>query len=439
MKTLNQRYSHLLLFVLWALFSSCKPAPNEPIAKAIDPNENPRPKAENDFFTTVEDSFVAVSVLANDSDQDPNGVATGLDKPFIAIVPKNGAATVQGDSTILYTPNVNFFGADTFYYSIQDKIIADVLHIDTALVTMTVTPVNDTPKFKKSPNDQSDSTGAVITLPPPEIDDQGDRDQSSFVFSAQGLPPDLNIEPGSGVISGTISTAALQFPGTIYDITLTVTDSGGLSDSVPFAWRVDPPNTPPVIDTNLPNRINDEGVGINLTLQASDADGDALTWTFANLPLGLNGTSENKTARIIGAISYDAVSISGGNKSYPVRVVLMDEKAGSDTATFTWTVNNVNRAPVIALQPAISEITVAAGQTKTIAVAVSDPDGNVIATLALGSQTPVWATLSRNTANTQGNIIISPDATVASGNYPVEIKASDGENDGLFSFTIKVE
>ena len=78
-------------------------------------------------------------MLANDTDPDPGDTRT-----ITAVTPPaNGTVAITGGGTgVIYTPNANFAGTDTFTYTITDAAGLT----DTATVTVTVTNVdNDAP------------------------------------------------------------------------------------------------------------------------------------------------------------------------------------------------------------------------------------------------------------------------------------------------------
>ncbi|NLH15985.1 MAG: tandem-95 repeat protein [Phycisphaerae bacterium] len=75
---------------------------------------NDNPVADNDSATTTQNTPIAVSVLANDSDIDGDSLAI-----TDVTAPTNGTAVISG-TTITYTPNTGFFGTDSFAYSIRD-------------------------------------------------------------------------------------------------------------------------------------------------------------------------------------------------------------------------------------------------------------------------------------------------------------------------------
>ncbi|MCX6244304.1 MAG: Ig-like domain-containing protein, partial [Bacteroidetes bacterium] len=101
---------------------------------------NDPPVAVVDYFTTPEDTPVAGNVTGNDSDVDgninPNGYA-------MVTGPAHGTISFSNNGTFIYTPAPNYNGTDSFIYSICD--LGMPVYCDTAIVYITITPVNDPP------------------------------------------------------------------------------------------------------------------------------------------------------------------------------------------------------------------------------------------------------------------------------------------------------
>jgi MYXO-CTERM domain-containing protein len=96
---------------------------------------NDAPRLAADTATVEEDSAVTIDVLANDpSTGDPPATVT------VDLQPTNGAVVVEDDNTLTYTPAPDFNGTDTFTYRVADPDQSAI-----ATVTVTVTPVADTP------------------------------------------------------------------------------------------------------------------------------------------------------------------------------------------------------------------------------------------------------------------------------------------------------
>jgi len=160
---------------------------------------NDPPVALNDAATTAEDTAVTVDVLVNDSDVDGDVLMVSAVSGAA-----NGAVTNNGIN-VAYTPNTNFNGPDAFTYTVSDGNGGTA----TAIVTITVTPVNDAP---------------VLTL----LGSTPVTIEAGSVYSDAGSiatdVEDGNITTGI-VMTGTVDTMTVGS----YTLTYHVTDSGGLS------------------------------------------------------------------------------------------------------------------------------------------------------------------------------------------------------------------
>lgn len=131
------------------------------------------------------------------------------------------------------------------------------------------------------------------------------------------------------------------------------------------------PNTPPTLQNPGP-QSSVAGSGASLAMQASDADGDPLSYSASGLPPGL--TINPSSGLISGTIAANAANAS----PYAVSVGVSD---GTDSvsASFSWTV----QAPPPNQPPTARDdgAEVAAGGSVTIALLAndSDPDGSLVA------------------------------------------------------------
>ena len=80
---------------------------------------NDAPVAYNDTVETEKDVAVTIDVLANDSDDDGDALTIG----GIISGPSYGAALVNLDDTVTYTPNAGFSGSDSFTYTAHDGTV----------------------------------------------------------------------------------------------------------------------------------------------------------------------------------------------------------------------------------------------------------------------------------------------------------------------------
>ena len=172
------------------------------------------------------------------------------------------------------------------------------------------------------PGDQTDVSGSSIT--PVTTGATDGSSTATISFSATGLPVGLSIDPTTGTISGTPTTACSC------SVTVTATDSSAASSSTTFTWTITNVITTPAIGD-----------------QSSDS-GTPIT------PLGLGSTDSSSTATIAYAdggslppgLAIDPVSgsITGTPTTagtYPVTITATDSAGFSATASFNWTVTNV--------------------------------------------------------------------------------------------------
>jgi DNA/RNA endonuclease G (NUC1) len=132
------------------------------------------PDAVDDAATIDEDSGAnSINVRANDSDIDGDTLTVTL-----VTQGTHGSVAITGGGTgVSYTPAANFFGSDSFTYTVDDGNGGT----DTATVSITITNVNDAPVA----NNESYSTNSntTLTVPAPGVL-SNDTDIDSGALSA---------------------------------------------------------------------------------------------------------------------------------------------------------------------------------------------------------------------------------------------------------------
>lgn len=236
-----------------------------------------------------------------------------------------------------------------------------------------VTNTNRAPAITNPPEDQTSLENEVVSLEIQASDPDGDN----LIFSAVNLPPGLTID-STGLINGTITYEAAA--GSPYSVQVTVRDSGSpqLEDTVSFAWTVANVNRPPTIDSAPGGESSLEGQEVkNLPIEASDPDGDSLTFAAQNLPDGL--TIDPESGVISGQIGYNAHV----NSPYLVEITVSDDgdPVLNDTHVFEWSVADANGPPQMTNpgEQANSE-----GEIVQIDIQASDPDGDSLSFSAEG-------------------------------------------------------
>ena len=137
------------------------------------------PVSKDISVSTDEDNSVEVSLDASDLDQDTLTYSIVDD-------PVNGTVSLDGIK-VTYTPNENYNGEDTFTYKVNDGTEDS----NTATITVTVNPVNDTPTVKDVSLTTKLNTDGSTKF------DGTDIDKDTLTYSVVTEP-----ENGSVVING---------------------------------------------------------------------------------------------------------------------------------------------------------------------------------------------------------------------------------------------
>jgi len=114
---------------------------------------NTAPVAADDSYTTSEDTPITLNVLANDSDADGNAfLLWGYTQAA------NGTVSTDVNGNLVYTPNADWSGTDTFTYTVRDSNGG----VDTATVSVDVAPVADAPTLYAHSTHLGLSAGAAL-------------------------------------------------------------------------------------------------------------------------------------------------------------------------------------------------------------------------------------------------------------------------------------
>lgn len=244
-----------------------------------------------------------------------------------------------------------------------------------------------------------------------------------------------SIDPESGVIEWTPSEL---HGGETYHFTVTVTDSGGLTDQTEFQVTVAEVNMAPVLDP-IANRLIIAGETLSFSASATDEDRPAQQLTFslpgvaegeaADPPAGATITSDGQF--------FWTPSESQARSTYTIKVRVTDELGLEHDQSFMVTVQDSPVAPVF---DPVSARTVPEGDEVFITLNATDgniqPDGTGD-TLTYSLQSgPAGATLDGES----GEFRWQTGEADGPGDYDVTVRVTDAT--GLFdetTFTITVE
>jgi len=161
---------------------------------------NSAPLPQDDLLEMDEDNILIIDVLANDSDPD-FGDAIRIES--VGAAASGSISFSSGDTALTYSPIADFYGMDSFVYTIIDAGNLTA----TAMVTVSVLPVNDEPVFVQSaPAPDIDAgTPFSYTMRATDVDRT-----DPLTLTASQLPTWLQLidnGDGSATISGTPTNA----------------------------------------------------------------------------------------------------------------------------------------------------------------------------------------------------------------------------------------
>ncbi|EGQ8145749.1 tandem-95 repeat protein [Vibrio parahaemolyticus] len=294
---------------------------------------NDAPNAENDVITTEEDTAVTIDVLVNDSDVE--GDALSIQS---ASVPKEQGTVEVVDGKLVFTPAENFNGEATISYIVTDGDLTDE-----AKVSVTVTPVNDSPVAVDDTTSIQEDTAVTIDVLTNDTDVDGDKlsIESASVPKEQGT-----VEVVNGKL---VFTPAENFNGDA-EITYTVTD-GELTDEAKVTVTVNPVNDVPIIKVDAVESITEDAVSTDTvvaTLEVADTDTpeDQLTVSLENNSNGyfvLVGNEVKLTQAGVDAVNNDELNL----KDLTISASVSDGVNPTANDSDSLIVNRVNDAPTV--------------------------------------------------------------------------------------------
>ena len=290
-------------------------------------------------------------VAGNDADGD-SFTAT------ITQQPSHGSVSFDEQTGLLtYIPSANFNGADSFRYTLSD----DLATSQEAVVSITVTPVNDAPVADPLSATTDEDVSVSGTLSGSDLD----GDPLRFALAGTPVGGSVTIDWLTGAFT---FTPAANFNGTA-SFSFTVSDGGLTSVEAQVTIAVTPVNDSPV--ANPLSIATDEDVAVSGTLTGTDVDVDALTFALVGVPAGGTVTSFNSAT---GAFIFTPAANFNGEASFAFTAT--DGTLTSPSAQVTINVTAVNDPPVAtvslnAAQPRTNDVL-------TATVTTSDVEGDAV-------------------------------------------------------------
>ncbi|HRQ42523.1 MAG TPA: Ig-like domain-containing protein [Chloroflexota bacterium] len=323
---------------------------------------NETPIAADDSYTTTEDTPLNAAVpgvLGNDTDGDGDSLTAVLDSNVTT-----GTLSLNSNGSFTYIPPANWSGITTFSYYAYDG----QANSNTAVVTLTVTAVNDAPIVVNDAYTTTEDMPLSIAAP-------GVLGNDSDV-EGDAITAVLDTDVTNGTLSlnsdGSFSyTPDADFCGTD-SFTYYANDGQDDSSVATVTFTITCVNDAPI--ANDDTAATDEDTAINITVLDNDVDvdGDSLTVTAISTP-ATGSTSTDGTT-----VTYTPVNLVVGYTA--VFTYTISDGSLSATATITVTIAADNDAPT-AVDDMVSVMEDSSDNMLTIMDNDSDPDGDDFITL----------------------------------------------------------
>jgi len=346
---------------------------------------NDPPVANDDAGTVSEGTGVTIDLAANDTDIDN---ALDLTSIIVVTAPANGAVTVNTDGTVVYTHNGSETLSDSFTYTIND---AGGATSNVATVSITVTPVNDSPVANNDTATVNEGGSGIINVAANDTDADDGLDLTTVAIVTG---------PGNGSVvvnaDGTVTYTHNGSETTNDSFTYTINDaSGAVSNTATVSITVTPVNDVPV--ANNDSATVNEAATVNIDLAANDTDPEN-SLDLASIAIVAAPTNGSVVINSNGTVDYTHDGSETTSDSFTYTIA---DTAGatSNTATVSITVNPVNDPPVANNDSA----TVNEGASININLAANDTDADNALDLA---------TIVIVSNPTNGALVVNVDGTV---------------------------
>ena len=347
---------------------------------------------------------ITVTLAGDDADGDALTFDAGTATNGLVTVP--GSVTCDGNTpshctaTVTYTPNADYFGGDSFTYTVNDGTADSA----PATATMTITLVNDAPSFTKG-TDQTvaEDSGAQSVTDWATAIAAGPANEAGQVVTLSATTDNDALFSAVPTINGggdlTYTPAANAFG--IATVSVKASDDGGTADGgvaesaiQTFTITVTAVNDVPVADND--SHTTDEDTNVDIPVLTNDTDADPadvltvsdLTNTDADAFDGSLAVNPNGTVAYDPGGVFDHLQV-GESATETFTYKVSDGNGGEDTATVTVTVNGVNDNPTATPKShtAIGNTLLTVNDTSTaphtettanhLLVGVTDPDDTV--------------------------------------------------------------
>ncbi len=333
-------------FVKWSDDSTANPRTDTNMTAdlSVTAEFNSAPVAADISVTCDEDNVSpGFTLSATDNDDDPLTLTY-----TITSSPTNGSLTGTPPN-LFYTPNLNYYGTDSFTYTANDGVDDS----NVATVTITVNAVNDAPVIT-----EGDSVAVTMSE---------DNSPTPFALTLHASDPDvgdtltwsISTQPTNGTASMVTDSTMTYTPHANYNGTdsfdVQVSDGNGGTDTITVNVTIEAVNDAPSFTKGANQSVNEDAGpqtvsnwATNISKGPANEAAQTLTFTATNNNNAL--FAAQPAINSAGTLTYTPAANAYGVAT--VTLTLKDSggtlNGGVDTSaaqTFTITVNAVNDAP----------------------------------------------------------------------------------------------
>lgn len=237
---------------------------------------NNPPVAVDDDYSVAQSGSLTIAapgVLANDSDPEPYPLSVQL-----LTGPSEGVLNLQSDGSFNYSHSGGAIALDSFTYQVTDG--SALSNVATSTITINVPPTI---------NNQSvgvDENAALGTNVGTVMANDANNDALVYSITAGNINNSFAIDNNSGVLTVADNTVLDFELMQSFTLTVTVTDTGGLTDTAQVVVDINDVNEPPTIVKNAFVVQQNEAYSISSDdIEAIDPEGGSLTFTVIGVPV----------------------------------------------------------------------------------------------------------------------------------------------------------
>ena len=378
----------------------------------------------DDSVSTNEDNSLELSPLENDvidAGSDYYGLSVSISSP------SNGTASLDATNNITYSPNENYFGSDSFTYTVNVDGTSASANIDVDVIS-----VNDPPTFKDfvSTSSIDENTLNVLSVTVEDVEDD------TIGYSLSGNDAEkLSISTSGAITFKTnpdFENPADADSDNSYEITVEASDgTDSISDDLVITI-LDVENEGNPIIEGLSSQSVNENESINISFTVTDPQNDTITYSLSGVDkdlftLTFDGLNASLTSS---SKDYEAPEDSDSNNVYLVSVNFSDE-LNTTSQEIEISVSNINdNNPIITSS---DTFIVEENQTAVATLTASDEDNDNLTFSISGGDSSVLDI-------TESGVLTFKEAPnfEAKNTYSITASVSDGTNSASQGLVINI-